>query len=341
MSAAIRTVTHTASGASIRIHPYGATVLSYCRNGSPATRKGGDGQSSSSEHPLLFVSQLAALDGSRPIRGGIPVVFPIFGPPPSDDLTGSSSNSNTMPQHGFARCNIWTFVADYDKTEFAGISFQLELKDVTVGRGTGNPWEQKLSGECPYDCRLLLSVTFNASRLVTKLTVHNTGRQAFPFQALLHTYYRIEDRSALQADQCFVRGLQGYTCTDKVGATTSLAPVDPTNDETVTVTGEVDRVYTPPPPRSTAPTSCEDGVNVTIGVGKDRTVHTNATAAVNHASVPVSCVVWNPFAEKAAAMTDFQDDEYRDMLCVEPGILGHDVVLQPGHEAWLQQVVNL
>ena len=39
----------------------------------------------------LFVSKKSVFDGKKAIRGGIPFVFPIFGP------------SSVMPQHGFAR----------------------------------------------------------------------------------------------------------------------------------------------------------------------------------------------------------------------------------------------
>ena len=38
-------------------------------------------------------------------------------------------------------------------------------------------------------------------------------------------------------------------------------------------------------------------------------------------------------------MSDFGNDEYHDMICVEPGILGEDIVLEAGKEAMLQQVV--
>lgn len=45
-------------------------------------------------------------------------------------------------------------------------------------------------------------------------------------------------------------------------------------------------------------------------------------------------VVWNPWVEKAKAMADFGDDEYREMVCVEPAVAASGpVVLQPG-EAW-------
>ena len=69
----IRTVVHTSNNddgsassslSSIRIHRYGATVLSYNAQG----------------REQLFVSKDAILDGTKPIRGGIPLVFPIFGP---------------------------------------------------------------------------------------------------------------------------------------------------------------------------------------------------------------------------------------------------------------------
>jgi glucose-6-phosphate 1-epimerase len=49
------------SGESVTIHLYGATVTSWKANG----------------QEQLFVSEKAHLDGSKPIRGGIPLVFPV------------------------------------------------------------------------------------------------------------------------------------------------------------------------------------------------------------------------------------------------------------------------
>lgn len=49
------------SGESVTVHLYGATVTSW--------KAGGKEQ--------LFLSEKAHLDGSKPIRGGIPVVFPV------------------------------------------------------------------------------------------------------------------------------------------------------------------------------------------------------------------------------------------------------------------------
>jgi len=49
------------TGQSVKVHLYGATVTSWKANGKEQ----------------LFVSEKAHLDGSKPIRGGIPLVFPV------------------------------------------------------------------------------------------------------------------------------------------------------------------------------------------------------------------------------------------------------------------------
>lgn len=48
------------------------------------------------------MSSKAILDGSKAVRGGIPVVFPCFGPPEHPD-------HSKLPQHGFARNEFWAF----------------------------------------------------------------------------------------------------------------------------------------------------------------------------------------------------------------------------------------
>ena len=41
-------------------------------------------------------------------------------------------------------------------------------------------------------------------------------------------------------------------------------------------------------------------------------------------------VVWNPWVENAKKMSDFDDDGYKTMICVEPGYVSERVVIQPG-----------
>ena len=79
-------------GASAELLLYGATVISWKCADNP--------DSEPSER--LFVSSTAFLDGSKPVRGGIPIVFPCFGAPTHPDHT-------KLNQHGFARSEVWSF----------------------------------------------------------------------------------------------------------------------------------------------------------------------------------------------------------------------------------------
>lgn len=102
--------------------------------------------------------------------------------------------------------------------------------------------------------------------------------------------------------------------------------------EPVVIEGLTDRVY--------SPTEGENVVDVTVGVGEGKSLKITASGKCGDKIVPVSCVVWNPNKEKAAGMSDFGDDQYHDMICVEPGIL-EAVSLEPGHSASLTQTTEI
>ena len=57
-----RVIARLSTGESVEIHLHGATVISWKSNDSREN---------------LWLSEKAVLDGSKPIRGGIPVVFPV------------------------------------------------------------------------------------------------------------------------------------------------------------------------------------------------------------------------------------------------------------------------
>jgi glucose-6-phosphate 1-epimerase len=301
MSTTTHTITHSASGATCRIHEFGATITSF---------------KTAAGRECLFTSRDAKLDGTKAIRGGIPLVFPIFGPP--------SESTSSMPQHGFLRNNVWkvdesTF---YDTPEAAGMECSLELKDVDAGRGEGNGWAKSTP---EYDCTVVLAVKVEASQLTTTLTVKNTGQKAFPFQALFHTYYQVDDHAALSGTHCFVKGLGAYSVDDKIsGESYVMSSSDP-----VIIQGIVDNVYTPP---------LDKLLDVTIGVGPSKTMRMTAHGQVGGAPVPTSCVVWNPHKAKAQEMGDYGSDQYVDMICVEPGILGNPI-LEVGQTAEFVQVM--
>ena len=176
----IRTITHSASGASCQIHEFGACVISY---------------KTAAGRECLFLSNDAKLDGSKAIRGGIPLAFPIFGPDPDGN----------MPQHGFLRVNPWKIDEDsaYDNSDAAGISYSVTLKDITAARG--GIWDEQTL----LDCSCKLHVKVDATKLTTTLEVQNTGDKSFPFQALQHTYLKVDGQAATDGSQCNVKGLEG------------------------------------------------------------------------------------------------------------------------------------
>lgn len=94
-------LTYESQGPTVELLYYGATVISWKVNGVER----------------LFVSNKAITDGSKPIRGGIPVIFPCFGAP-------THPEHMKLPQHGFARSERWSFdsiVMDND----VGVSVKL------------------------------------------------------------------------------------------------------------------------------------------------------------------------------------------------------------------------
>jgi glucose-6-phosphate 1-epimerase len=131
----------------------------------------------------LFLSEKAVLDGSKAIRGGIPVVFPVFGPPPKEHATSS------LPQHGFARTSIWEFLGKSTSESSStksddSVKLDFGLSTAMLDEESRKAW--------PYEFGLVYSVTLGKGSLETSLLVQNKGGRSFDFQCLFHTYLRIK-----------------------------------------------------------------------------------------------------------------------------------------------------
>ena len=232
--------------------------------------------------------------------------------------------SNSYPQHGFLRNNYWSIVegSEFDNDKGAGISMQLKLKDVIHSRG--GKWD----ADTNLDCKCIFSVTINANSMTNTLTMVNTGTEAFDFQALLHTYYLVGERKALDGSVCNVIGLEGYSVSDKVSGQNYILGSEP-----VTIPKQIiDRVYTPPEGKV--------DLEVTVTAGPGNSIALKASGEVDGKPVPVSGVVWNPNEINAKMMGDFGDDQYVDMICVEPGLLNNVPLLQGGKSASCTQVMT-
>ncbi|MBW3572001.1 MAG: D-hexose-6-phosphate mutarotase [Gemmatimonadetes bacterium] len=148
-----------------------------------------------------------------------------------------------------------------------------------------------------------LVVEIGGDWLSLGLTIRNTGDAAFKFTAALHTYLRVGD-----VRRATVQGLQGVRYRDR--DTGEQGRED--EDHAVSIQGEVDRVY--------------------LNTPRELRVHDprNQRTFLLRAEGFADTVVWNPWASGAASLPDMEDDEYREMLCVEAAQVAEPVRLEAG-----------
>ncbi|OQR94397.1 aldose 1-epimerase [Thraustotheca clavata] len=288
----IVTLTHATSGATAQVHLYGATVTSF------VPKAGGT--------DVLFVSHQAVLNGSKPIRGGIPLVFPQF---------GAGLIPSKLPSHGFARTSTWSLV----ETEILEASTSATFA-LSTTKGQLVDW--------PHAVRLAYNVTVAHNKLTTALYITNIDSEEWPCQALLHTYLRIDAPPSIATSELpgvRVHGLKGANYLSKVTGTSEVE-----SRELVTIAGETDSVYS----------DANDTLVVQAGV--DHIVRIEKRASLlGIGALKSDAVVWNPWTEKAHGLNDFADDEYPQMLCVEPGVVSRLQPLAPSQTLVLKQVLSV
>jgi glucose-6-phosphate 1-epimerase len=140
--------------------PDGSCAIVLLRGAQLLSWRAADGQE------LLYRSPASTLDRASPVRGGVPVVFPQFGP------------NGPLPRHGFARQRLWR--RREAATKDAPHSVQLTL-DVAVG-------DEAL---WPHACRCTLHIALQPNQLEIRLEVENTGSTPLRFTAALHSYWAV------------------------------------------------------------------------------------------------------------------------------------------------------
>ncbi|KAL8747891.1 MAG: hypothetical protein Q9190_000277 [Brigantiaea leucoxantha] len=271
------------TGESVDILFHGATVISW---------KSANGREN------LFLSSKAVLDGSKPVRGGIPLVFPVFGPPNKEHPTG------LLPQHGFARTSRWEYLG---KSSSESSSLPTSRGDSSVKLDFGLQDSMVPGAQWNYQFSLVYSVTLNQDSLQTSLVVRNTGPTNYDFQILFHSYLAVDDIS-----HTTVSGLESAGFVDKVqGAAKTEAAGKP-----ISISSEMDRVYTTPAEHAITVLERESG---RYEISRDTLQ---------------DVVVWNPWTEKSKGMADFgPEDGYKKMLCVEAGSVSAWNTLEAG-DTW-------
>ncbi|TMO43669.1 D-hexose-6-phosphate mutarotase [Pseudoalteromonas sp. S4389] len=150
----------------------------------------------------------------------------------------------------------------------------------------------------PYKTKLLAEFILTSS-LELRLTTTNLDNQTVKFTQALHTYFPTPAIEETKVD-----GLQGAKYIEF-----AEGPFE--QNELVSFARETDMVYTEA--KDTQRIITPDGI---IEVGRE-----NST----------SCVLWNPWIDKSKRLSNFADDEYHVMLCLEAAnVLDDAVELAPG-----------
>ncbi|HNW52090.1 MAG TPA: D-hexose-6-phosphate mutarotase [Prolixibacteraceae bacterium] len=153
--------------ADVEICLYGAHITRYMPHGS---------------FDVLWMSPDSFFEVGRPIRGGIPLCFPWFGPHPSD---------TSKPAHGFARLMYWDVV---ETTSLESGETRVKLQLVS---------NEETKAYWPFDFKAVLEVLVGRT-LEVQLSITNTGSQDFDYSAALHSYFGVSGIENIN-----IQGLQG------------------------------------------------------------------------------------------------------------------------------------
>ncbi|MGO9203888.1 MAG: D-hexose-6-phosphate mutarotase [Limisphaerales bacterium] len=160
------------------------------------------------EPPLLFMSQCSRFTEGQPIRGGIPVIFPWFGP------------REGLPQHGFARLKTWD-LKELVPASDGSVSLRFRLPDCP-----------EASTLPPFTADYVVTVK---DTLTLELIITNRSTdEVLTFEDCLHTYFEVGDCTAIS-----IGGLKGVSYLDRVDHFAKKIETG----EVVRIASEVDRTF--------------------------------------------------------------------------------------------------
>jgi len=145
----------------------------------------------------------------------------------------------------------------------------------------------------------VVKVCVLSEQLAVTLDVENVGDAPFSFTAALHTYLRVQDTSSVE-----IIGLRGTRY--RVTGDDALLRDD---DERLRVRDYLDRVYVNAPPVL----ELRDGAHTLTLESEGFT----------------DAVVWNPGAERAAALTDLEPGGEKRFVCIEAAVVQTPVTIGP------------
>jgi glucose-6-phosphate 1-epimerase len=182
------------------IYLYGAHVSHFAVNG---------------HEPLFFESARAYFELGKPIRGGVPVIFPWFGP---------HHEGAAKPAHGFARTRPWSLesaMESEDGTVTLVLRLEPDAETAALWPEGGEAWVLRY--------RVIVGKT-----LTLELDIENHGETPIQCEEALHTYFAVGDVREIE--------VQGLEETEYVTVIEDQ-PLKRQPASPIRFVGETDRVY--------------------------------------------------------------------------------------------------
>ncbi|GLS25758.1 D-hexose-6-phosphate mutarotase [Marinibactrum halimedae] len=250
------------------------------------------------EPPILWLSDACDYKAGVPLRGGIPVCWPWFANlshNPDDVKVQIDALDTPKGAHGLVRSINWTVEDIVPQDNETHLCLMLL------------PHEE--IPEWPYQATLKLMITIGAE-LTVKLEVHNTGERSFVHTCALHSYFSVGD-----IEQTSITGLEDATYIDALKEWASFQ-----QHGTLSINEEVDRIYQ---------------LNSVTSEKYQRVAQIHDTSnnrVINlHQIDAKSLVVWNPWIEKSKQLSNFPNESYQEMICLETAnTLTHMRKVTPG-----------
>lgn len=239
------------------------------------------------EAPLVWLSPDAAYRRGESVRGGVPVCWPWF-----SDLA-----RNPAP----VRAGV--DAAHQDDAPKHGFARTLDWTHAeTAHEAEGVTLVFKLdvaAGVCGWAQPAHLTVRFRLAESVTiELGVTNESTTPMVVSQALHTYFAVSDVRQVQvhgvAGASFIDTLDDWKTKTQAGA--------------LTIGAETDRLYL--------------GLGNTLSI-EDSGWARRITIRTAHSA---SAVIWNPWIDKAARLSQFPDDAWPGMLCIETARVWNDLL---------------
>jgi len=241
--------------------------------------------------PLIWLSEEAAFKRGQAVRGGVPVCWPWFGDLARNPEPVQAAYQGSQPAPAHGLVR--------------NIDWALERSDSTADCATlvlaGNA-KCDLPG-WPHAVDVRMQINLDEKGLHLSLTNHNRGDAAVALSQALHTYFAISD-----IHQVAVEGLDGRPYIETLEDWQQRR-----QQGELIFEGETDRIYLDlPSSLSLRDPGLKRRINLTTSGSR-------------------SAVLWNPWIAKAQRLSQFADDAWQRMLCIETANVMADIVeLAPG-----------